>query len=56
MGLDNKFKETKKNMTDFNEQMKLIKQFPIKGQYIQVKCLPYDIEKPISYPQSLFWN
>jgi hypothetical protein len=48
MSLENKSKD-KSSLKDFNEQMKLIKQFSIKVQYTKVKSPLYDIEKPIQY-------
>jgi hypothetical protein len=54
MSLENVSEEDK--IRNFKEQMELIKKFPVKP-FIEVKMsLLYDIEKPIEYQSSLFWN
>jgi len=48
--------EAIKDLEEFEKQMELIKQFPIKEPIQQSKCAPYNIEEPIQYSQSFFWN
>ncbi len=55
MTLENKWKEAVEYLDEFNRKIELIKKYPLKSS-TEIKCNPYDIEPPIQYPQSLFWN
>jgi hypothetical protein len=51
MNLEDKWKKAEKDLEEFNESIKLIKQFPIKP-FKEVNCLPYEIEGHIEYPSA----
>lgn len=56
MNLEDKWKEAVKDLESFSKMMDLIKKYPIKEPIQQPKCAPYNVEGPILYQQSSFWN
>ncbi len=52
---EDKWKKAVEDLKEFYKMMETIKPY-LKSPGVEVKCQPYEIEKPIQYPQSSFWN